>query len=354
MQPTILYGILNWGLGHATRSMPIIDSLIKLNCNVKIASDGEALEFLKKEYPTLDFYNLPGYNVKYPYKSIVFNIFLYSYSIIKAIIYEYFITKQIVQTFKPDLIISDNRYGFRSPKIRSILISHQINLELGNSTISKVGSWFNKILIRKFDKLWIPDIDDDKRLAGKLSIVENSINHQYIGLLSRLKPKVEKEKYDIAVVLSGPEPQRTKLENLLIKQLSNYIGKIILIKGKVLENENFKLNPNFEIKSHVLSKELNDIINQSKLIISRSGYTTVMDLVILGSKAIFIPTTGQTEQEYLANYLKENKLFYSEVQDKFNLEKSLEEVKDYECYNMKNDTLEKIIIEEINSFPNKK
>ncbi len=328
MKPKVLFGILNWGLGHATRSIPLIKAYIEKDFEVAIASDGDALVFLKKEFPDLSFYKLPGYNVKYPYKSIFFNILRYLPNILNAIIKENKEIKKIIESIKPDLIISDNRYGVRNKKVKSIIITHQINLRLTNKFLTKAGTILNERLIKLFDELWIPDLKNNL-LAGELSIVPESFNYHYLGALSRFKYVKLKKKYDIAVVLSGPEPQRTYFEKKILNQFENMSLKSIIVLGKMDEEKEWYLNDKVKVKSHALSDELNDILNRSELIVSRSGYSTVMDLVVLKKKAVLIPTPGQSEQEYLAEYLKQKKMFYCMDQELFDINIALKKAEDY-------------------------
>ncbi len=331
MKPIVLIGVLNWGLGHATRSIPIIKRYLDDGWDVHIASDGEALSFLKKEFQGLTYHDLPGYNVQYPYSSIVLNILRSSFPILKTIKAELKKTKEICAAIKPELIISDNRFGVRHPSINSIFISHQINLKSNSRLLSFLGTAINVNYINKFDKLWIPDFEDERSLAGELSTINTDssrfikikIPYQYIGALTRFKFEKVDKKYDIAVVISGPEPQRTKLEKLILKQVVEVDKKIIVILGRVGEYVAYEIGDNIIVKSYVLSSELNDIINSSDIVVSRSGYTTVMDLSLLGKKAVFIPTPGQTEQEYLAYYLKAKGLFYSQKQSEFNLREAI-------------------------------
>ncbi len=337
MQKTVLIGVLNWGLGHATRSIPIIDRFLRKDWNVNIASDGEALDFLKKEFPNLVYHELPGYNVSYPYSSIVLNIMRSSFSILKTIQAEVTKTEEICYKIKPQLIISDNRFGVRHPDINSIFVSHQINLKSNFRLFSYLGSAININYINKFNELWIPDFDKEDSLAGELSFVNNQskwlvkvkIPHKYIGPLTRFEYQKVKKKYDIAIVISGPEPQRTKFEQLILKQIVEIDKNIIVIQGKVGAYVEHKIGNNILVKSYALSSELNDILNSSEIIISRSGYTTVMDLSVLGKKAIFVPTPGQTEQEYLAKYLKDKGFYYFQKQNNFNIEEALEQSKKF-------------------------
>ena len=342
MRPKVLFGVLNWGLGHATRSIPLIRAFIENDFEVSIASDGDALKFLKKEFPDLSFYDLPGYNVKYPYRSIFFNILRYSSNIIKAIVKENKEVKKIVENIKPDLIISDNRYGVRNKKVKSIIITHQVNLRLTNKFLTKAGTILNERLIKLFDELWIPDMENNL-LAGELSIVPESFNYHYLGALSRFKYAKLKKKYDIAVVLSGPEPQRSYLEQKILDQFTKVNLKSIIILGKIDEDKEWKLNDYVKVKSHALSGELNEILNQSELIISRSGYSTILDLAVLQKKAVLIPTPGQSEQEYLAKYFKKKNIFYFVEQKNFDLSLALKNSETYSGIKVEDEVFYKII-----------
>lgn len=329
MQPTVLIAVLNWGLGHATRSISIINELLSKNYDVHIASDGDALLFLKKEFPDLQFHELPSYNISYPYSSIVLNILRSSYHIFNAISNEKKVLDVLIKKINPKIIISDNRYGIWHKDIKSILLTHQINLYHKVSIIAKFGTYFINYYLNKFDEIWIPDFEGEKSLGGLLSKAPKLKKYKYIGPLSRFISSKTKKKYDIAVVLSGPEPQRSIFEELVLKQLENIDKKIIVIRGKVDLEEEYWLSENIFVKSYCLSTELNKILNQSELIISRSGYTTIMDIVKLGEKAVFVPTPGQTEQEYLSEYLKNKGFFYSQKQKYFDLEDAIKQSEKY-------------------------
>jgi len=143
---------------------------------------------------------------------------------------------------------------------------------------------------------------------------------------------VEK-KYKIAIILSGPEPQRTIFEQILMNQVLNIKVPTILIKGLIQENIDIQLNQYVRVKSYALTDELNEVISSSEVIIARSGYSTIMDLYACSSKAILIPTPGQTEQEYLAKYLAEKKIAYTCNQENFNIYTALSEIENYTGFN---------------------
>jgi len=343
LQSTVLIAILNWGLGHATRSIPIIKLFLSKNYTVHIASDGEALLFLQKEFPDLVFHTLPTYGISYPYKSILLNVMHSGFSIFKGIYRENIMVESLVEKINPDLIISDNRYGARSRGVRSVIITHQLRIKLGNRLLSLFATGLIKFLVNKFDGIWIPDYGDSKSLGGDLSKAYQGSKYTYIGSISRFYPVQLAKKYDIAIVLSGPEPQRTKLEVLIMQQLKNIDKKVILVRGKIEDGEGYYMNDKVKIVNYMISEDLNKLFNQSELIIARSGYSTIMDLAALGKKAILIPTPGQTEQEYLAKYLRDKKFYYSVSQSEFDLEKALENIGEYNGVLIESNDLKNII-----------
>lgn len=302
---TILVAPLNWGLGHATRCIPIIQELILNNFNVVIASDGNALRLLKKEFPTLENITLPSYNISYPKNGSLLKWKLLQKlpHIKKAIADEKKIIQKLVAEKKIQGIISDNRFGVRNSKIPSVYLTHQINVLSGNTTF--LSSKIHQSIIHKFNECWVPDTEGDTNLSGTLSQVINfKIPIKYLGPLSRMKKENHTIKYDILILLSGPEPQRSILETILLKEFKDDSRNILLIQGVIEKKQKTLKLKNIACINYMLAKDLQDAINQSELIICRSGYTTVMDLAILEKKAFFIPTPGQSEQEYLAQNLK--------------------------------------------------
>lgn len=326
---TILVAPLNWGLGHATRCIPIIEALIERGFEVIIASDGNALLLLQKEFPKLKTIELPSYGILYSKNGSEFRWKMFSQlpKIANAIYKENKILKQIISKCNIDGIISDNRLGLFSNKIPSVIITHQLTLLTGSTTwfSSKIHAFF----IKKFDACWIPDFEGNSNLSGDLGRSKmNFKNLQYIGPLSRFKKHNVAEKEQILVILSGPEPQRSLLENKLVIELRGLPKKIIFVKGIVEENQHINIEANITFYSYMTSEELEIAIKESELIICRSGYTSVMDLAILSKKAFFIPTPGQFEQNYLAKKFETEKRIPFCLQDEFTASK-LEAIENY-------------------------
>ncbi|MBC9797415.1 glycosyltransferase [Sinomicrobium weinanense] len=330
MNYRILVAPLNWGLGHATRCIPVIRALQENGFSPVIASDGIALELLKKEFPGVESIYLPSYQIEYAREGKYFKLKMIwdSPKMIKAIRREKRLIKKIVKERQIDGIISDNRLGVYHKKIPSVFITHQLNVLTGST--SWLSSKVHRKFIRKFDQCWIPDAEGKPNLSGKLGhLKKENIPVKYIGPLSRLQKKELEIVYDLAIILSGPEPQRTLLENKILKEIQNYHGTILFVRGEIENTQNIQKKGNTTIYNFMRSEELETALNQSALVLSRSGYTTIMDLVNLRKKAFFIPTPGQYEQEYLAKRLKKNGMLPYVPQKDFRIQ-MLSEVENYE------------------------
>ncbi|WP_109434354.1 glycosyltransferase [Aquimarina sp. AU119] len=322
MKKKVLVAPLNWGLGHATRCIPIINALIEEGLEPVIASDGIALSLLKKEFPKLQTKLLPSYNIEYSKKGNNFKLkmLLNSPKIAHAISAEKKVIKKLMQEEDFCGIISDNRMGVRHKSIPSVFITHQLTVLSGKTT--SISTKLHNKYIKKFDVCWVPDMADDPNLSGELGHPKkNTIPVTYLGPLSRFEYQVVPKKYDIMVLLSGPEPQRTLLEQKLFQEFEQSDKRIVFVRGLIEDIQQTYIKNNITIHNYLTGKDLEDTINSSNLIISRSGYTTVMDLAKLKKKAFFIPTPGQFEQEYLAERLTINKLVPSCTQNDFTLTK---------------------------------
>ncbi len=320
---------LNWGLGHSTRCIPIINALIAHNFEPVLASDGVALELLKKEFPNLKAFELPSYNITYAKKANGFKMKLIKDAphLLKTIKREKKRIQTLVETEVISGIISDNRFGIRHPAIPSVFITHQLRVLSGNTT------WFSSKLhqniISKFNECWVPDHSGPINLSGELGHTDNVMTTiKYLGPLTRFKKRAIECEYNLLVLLSGPEPQRTFLQDKLLSDLKHYNGKVLFVKGKVEAEQQQEIIDNVMIYNFMTSHELEIAINKSEVILSRSGYTTIMDLATLEKKAFFIPTPGQFEQQYLAKKFESEGVAPYSMQDDFNID-MLSKVKHY-------------------------
>lgn len=330
-KPRVLVAPLDWGLGHATRCIPIISKLLQQNCEVIIAAEAAGKILLQKEFPGLIFIDLKGYRMQYSRHKIWMPLkFLLQFpKLIFRIYAERSWLNKLVDDNKIDGVISDNRLGLSSKKIPCVYITHQLQIKTGNAFTERIAQKIHYHFINKYAACWVPDAAGEKNLAGQLShpAVSPKVPVIYLGPLSRFEKKDVEIKYDLCVILSGPEPQRTVFEKIILKELHKFSGTAFLLRG--LPGNSTVIKPGFntvEIRNHLPAAELNQVLLQSKIILSRSGYTTIMDLVKLQKKAILVPTPGQTEQEYLGGYLHKQSLFYTVKQEMFLLDDTLEEV----------------------------
>lgn len=325
LQPKkILVAPLNWGLGHATRCIPIIKELSLQGATVFLASDGRALDLLRKEFPELPIFKLPEYGIAYTSKSIILNVLKAIPKLLWAVINEHKMVREIVNKHRIDGIISDNRLGCFSRKIPCVFITHQINLIIPSAILQWFSRQLNYFFIKKYDDCWVPDIAGSPNLSGILSHDTPIKSVTYIGALSRLEEKQQVgKKYDVIAVLSGPEPQRTNLEKAILEQAISLPYQFLIVQGKTETNEQFKVGGNIQVKSSLTSQALNEAILSSDLFIGRTGYSSIMDLAKLKKPALLIPTPGQTEQEYLGDLFSKNGVFHIQTQNELDLAKGI-------------------------------
>ncbi|MEO1515963.1 MAG: glycosyltransferase [Bacteroidota bacterium] len=321
--PRTLVAVLNWGLGHATRCIPLIQELLSQGHEVLLASDGRAGLLLCKEFPQLPYFELPPYNVYYRTSNMFWNIAWQLPKIARAIYREHRAINRLIRQERIDFLISDNRYGCWSKAVRSIFMTHQINIRIPFGPLQRLVAWCNRRAIALFDELWIPDVAECPGLGGALSHGNLPSKTVYLGPLSRFEPMELSIQYDLIVVLSGPEPQRTYFEEKVLEQALNCSLQILVVQGRTEREERRRLNERLELVSYLTATELNRAICQSRLVISRPGYSTILDLVALGKPAVLVPTPGQTEQEYLAEELERAALFHCVAQSVFDLEKAV-------------------------------
>lgn len=341
-KPKVLIAPLDWGLGHVTRCIPIIKELLNQECIVVAAVSGVQKIILAREIPDLTFVELPGYDVKYG-KNRATTVFQLISSIPKILIRinrEKAWLRAWASRERPDLIISDNRYGLYAPGVVSIFITHQLlirtPLAIGDRLLQRV----NYAFIRRFSLCWVPDVDGKNGLAGDLSHPARlpEIPLRYIGWLSRFGEgngerngaAVDgKGGVGLLILLSGPEPQRTLLEKKILEQVVDHSGQVVLVRGLPGKTEwqgemkSGQAGDGVTIYNHLPAAELEVLIRGAGHVICRSGFSTVMDLMRLGKRAILIPTPGQTEQEYLGKYLAQKGWAFCVEQERFFLPDAL-------------------------------
>jgi uncharacterized protein (TIGR00661 family) len=329
----ILFGVFDWGLGHATRDTPIIEELLKKKNEVDIISTGNALNLLKGHFgEKCRYFDVKSVYVPYPKSG--FFVSKFAAAIPKMLVdlkKARKISEKIIKQGNYDRIISDCRYDVYGKKENSFLINHQ--LKFRSPVFESVPEKFLSIAMKRYSSVIVPDypgrdlsgdLSFNKRYAGKVD---------YIGILSRLKQRKLKQDIDFFISISGPGPQRSILEKKILKQAYHLKGNIVITGGNPeMERKVQKGNVKFFSFLDLAGQE--EIMNRAKFIVSRSGYSTVMEIIELEKKKVlFIPTPGQTEQEYLADLYEEKQLFHHVSQHKLNLNKDINDSLEFKGYN---------------------
>lgn len=296
---TVFFAVLNWGLGHATRSSVVIKRLLHRGHKVILGSDGAAATYLAQMWPTCELVPLPPYNVSYAHASMMRNMLEQAPGIYTAIRREHRSTALVVEQYGIDEIISDNRYGCYHTAVRSSILTHQLRVVGKPWWATRLASYLIRKQLSSFDTIWVPD--DDARLSGLLS---SSTDHRVrrVGVLSILDAPLVTKDIDITVLLSGPEPQRSILEHMLCDVLRTVSGVIHIVRGTTKARSSHH-DDRLVVHDYLVGSELAALLQRSRCVVCRSGYSSVMDLHSLQLPAILIPTPGQPEQEYLAGYL---------------------------------------------------
>ncbi len=335
----ILYALCTWGLGHMTRSLPIMRRLVEEGNHLIIYTAHRPLIALKKEFGNKCEY-IESVMYPSPYgKNGAFAVKLSFImpSIINAMIKEHKQVLEISKEKKVDLFISDSKYGAFDKKKPSVFIFHQLRyippdfLKFLKNKTEK----FNYFFRQSFKKFVVPDFEENGGLTGVLSheltyFPRNKL--EYIGILSDYEKMDVEEDIDYLISLSGREPNRTMLEERIISQIKDLDGKIVLVRGAPEETKKIKV-PNVEVVNYAGKGLRDELMNRAKFVIARSGYSTIMDMVELGKHGLLIPTPGQTEQEYLGEYLMNKGYFYSVDESEIVLRRDIPKAKKFKGFN---------------------
>jgi len=358
--PKVLLAPLDWGLGHATRCIPIIRALLAANCELHLAGNGRSLKLLKSEFPNLPSHELADYGVRYESKHLEWEMIKQSQQILNAIKQEATETEALQSIESFELIISDNRYGVHAKPAHNVFISHQLNIQVNGlwALAKPIINQQNKARIEQFDELWVPDWAGEKNISGDLSKTDglDKIKLSHLGALSRFTAKTIREtKYKTISVLSGPEPQRSNFEKALLTQLPNILGNHLVVRGISESNSEIE-NGNIKLVDHLKTGELQSAFEESEIAISRSGYSSLMDYLVLGQKAILVATPGQTEQMYLSERMSQRPEFVSQKQNELDLALGLKQLEQrQEVPGLKgNELLEEVLTATINQLREKR
>ena len=328
----VLVSPLNWGLGHATRDIPVIRSLLAHGHDVTIAACGNALEVLRQEFPSCTFRDFPDYSVPFSADRFFLAQFFFSFPfLLKGIAEERRNLAILLAEDEFDLIISDNRLGVYSDKIPSLFITHQLHYHLPPVAwpAELAGVYLNGILHAKYDRIIVPDNPPGPlALAGKLSRAETDATRSrayYAGILTSTRRRDVAADLDYLILISGPEPQRTGLERILLPAAEELPGSVAILLGSPKRDGDISCSAgSCTVVPYASTEEKELLMNRAKCVICRSGYTTMMELAELGKRqALLIPTPGQPEQEYLAGYYEGNGWFPYQLQHRLDLARDL-------------------------------
>ena len=323
--------MLDWGLGHATRSMPIIQGFLDEGADVVIAGAGRAGKLLQKEFPQLQYIALPAYAPTYTGKDMVLDMAKQSLHFLKVIDKEHKLLQGLIDEHRFDLVISDGRFGMHTTKLPCIMIAHQIAIQMPGlmKLVQALVNLKNRRYLDKYTEVWIPDHSTRQNLSGKLShILGLPDKYKFIGPLSRFAKVDDKTIAGyVLVLLSGPEPQRSKLQEQISQQMQASPYRYTIVEGR-LEKDSTAIvhDKNNRTVAYLTTAQLASEMAQADMVVCRSGYSSIMDLAALGKKALLIPTPGQTEQEYLAHHLSKHSSFVVQQQHKLNINKGLEQL----------------------------
>jgi len=333
----ILIAPLDWGLGHTARCIPIIRYIQSLGHVPVIAGNASQISFIKETFGAIDFIHIPGYDITYSAWNRFGQMGLVAQlpRLHRVISNEHQWVLEVAQNRHIDGIISDNRYGLFHPQIPSVIITHQLMVQSGlGKGVDRIIQKIHYKYLERFGNIWVVDNIGEPNLAGSLSHSAVLPKHaKYIGLLSRFEEWESKEHATgdgLLILISGPEPQRTDFSTMLWKQVHHYEGRVDFVEGSETAVVPTVIPPNIRYHKRLGESELAPLLAGAGLVICRSGYSTIMDLVALRKKAIIMPTPGQTEQIYLARYLQQQHIFLAAKQDQFQLGAALKEVRQFQ------------------------
>lgn len=305
----VLLAPLNWGLGHATRCVPVVRYLLEQGHEVVLASDGAAFHFLKDYFPHLRLLQAPSLDVRYAKGSCqVWAMLRQLPALMMHAWRDYHWLKRLVESEHIDCVVSDNRFGMYAHAVKSVYITHQLMIKMPSRLrwMEDIAHAAHQWVIKRYDECLVPDYAAPTGLSGDLSHAYPLPSHaRFIGPLSRFMKMVlplPDTSYDCVVLLSGPEPHRTILEQSLLAHYAQRTEKVLLLEGRPGREAKEKSNDKIDVRAHMSDEQLLPYLLGAKHIVCRSGYSSIMDLAVLGllNKATLIPTPGQTEQEYLA------------------------------------------------------
>lgn len=368
----VLVAPLDWGLGHATRCVPVVREFLRAGAEVELAVVKANANFFREVFPELRQRLAPSYNIVYPKHGYNMALWLLKNSVhLNSVMrYEHHFAEEMVERHGYDVLFSDNRFAFYSKNALSIYMTHQRRIAFPRAlaAFERIGVMWHANIMRKFDEVWVPDLEIYPGYAGSLShsgATPGEKPMRYVGTLSRFSDcnagenagradgnalenslgtapvsiDLEREvdlmsmsefmahstnvewdaapekhtsgnhtlgmraAYKVVAVVSGVEPARTQFEQQLREALQQIPGQHMMILGKPSTEQKTWTEGNIEFHTHLATNDFAEAVKRADFVVSRGGYSTVMDMAELGAKCIFVPTPGQFEQIVLAHDL---------------------------------------------------
>ena len=328
----VLVAPLDWGLGHATRCVPVIRELLNQGAEVELAVVRANAGLLRGVFPELRQRLAPSYNIVYPKHGYNMGLWLVKNGAhLRAVMnYEHRFAEEMVRRYHYDVLLSDNRFGFYSRNAKSIYMTHQRRIAFPRvlSAFEPIGMLWHASVMKRFDEVWVPDLPEPPGYAGSLSHVNRSpVSVKYVGALSRFDGENLSVKSDVryrfVAVVSGVEPARTRFENLLRKTLVKIPGRHAIILGKPSLGVKSSNEQNLDLFTHLPDDQFAAVVRNAEWVVSRGGYSTVMDMAVLGARCVFVPTPGQYEQVILGRDLTREGFAVTIDESKFSTESLL-------------------------------
>ena len=308
----VLVAPLDWGLGHATRCVPVVREFLNQGAEVELAVVRSNAALLRNIFPELRQRLAPSYNIVYPKHGYNMGLWLVKNGAhLRTVMnYEHSFAEEVVDRYHYDVLVSDNRFGFYSRNAKSIYMTHQRRIAFPRvlSAFEPVGMLWHASVMKRFDEVWVPDVPDLPGYAGTLSHVKKCpVPIKYVGALSRFEGEKLTEKSDVryrfVAVVSGVEPARARFEELLRKTLVKIPGRHAVILGKPSLGVKSSNEQNLDLFTHLPDEQFAAVVKNAEWVVSRGGYSTVMDMAVLGARCVFVPTPGQYEQIILGRDL---------------------------------------------------
>lgn len=309
----VLVAPLDWGLGHATRCIPVVREFLRQGAQVELAVVKANARLLREAFPELRQRLAPSYNVVYPKHGYNMGLWLVKNGVhLKAVSrFEHQYAEEMVARHHYDVILSDNRFGFYSRAAKSIYMTHQRRIAFPQalSAMEPVGQLWHASVMKRFDEVWVPDYEEAPGLAGAMSHVKICPRPlKYVGALSRFSEGVTAPlgiapAYKFVAVVSGVEPARSRFEEKLKQAFAKIPGRHAIIQGRPAAGVKTWTEGNVQFFTHLPDAEFARVVQGAEWLVSRGGYSTVMDMAYLGGKCVFVPTPGQYEQIVLGDEL---------------------------------------------------